>query len=151
MTGGTTGVGGVGGWGMMNVLAGCITVSSAALVDAGIDCVDLISGGVAAIIRNPSDFKSEDGDSSAVLDPCPAEHAQIVAACVVGYLSERDEITELWLKGDAGVSSEDLVDKAVEAAVATRSILVEAVLETAKRKFLGLPSDEKAKDVEMAG
>jgi exosome complex component MTR3 len=151
MAGGTTGVGGVGGWGMMSVLAGCITVSSAALVDAGIDCVDLISGGVAAIVRNPQQSKSKDEDGNTVLDPCPAEHAQVVAACVVGYLAERDEITELWLKGDAGVASEELVDKAVEAAVATRSVLVEAVMETAKRKFPALAEAEKVEDVEMAG
>jgi hypothetical protein len=43
------------------------------------------------------------------------------------------------------------VDKAVEAAVATRSVLVEAVLETAKRRFPALASAEKAQDVAMAG
>lgn len=144
-------MGGIGGWGMMSVLAGCITVSSAALVDAGIDCVDMISGGVAAIIRNPSESKSKDVEGNMILDPCPAENVQVVAACVVGYLAERDEITELWLKGDAGASSEELVDKAVEAAVATRSVLVQAVEETAKRKLPALAGAEKAEDVEMVG
>ncbi|KAE9977244.1 hypothetical protein EG328_002139 [Venturia inaequalis] len=151
LSGGSTGIGGIGGWGMMSVLAGCITVSSAALVDAGIDCVDMISGGVAAIIRNPSESQAKDREGNTILDPCPAEHAQVVAACVVGYLAERDEITELWLKGDAGVSSEELVDKAVEAAVATRSVLLQAVEETAKRKFPALAEAEKDEDVEMVG
>lgn len=151
LSGGSTGVGGIGGWGMMSVLAGCITVSSAALIDAGIDCVDMISGGVAAHIRNPSESKSHDGEENEILDPCPAEHERIVAACVVGYLAERDEITELWLKGDAVVSSGELVDKAVEAAVATRSVLAQAVQEAAKRKFPELADAEKPEDVEMAG
>ena len=53
--------GGGPGWGMMNILAGCITAASAAIVDAGIDCVDLISGGVAALVRpSKDDNKSRD-------------------------------------------------------------------------------------------
>ncbi len=90
-----------GGWGLLNVLAGCITVASAAIVDAGIDVVDMVSGGVAAIIRNPS-ATNKKGTLVRVLDPCPAEHQYIVAACTVGYLTNRDEITELWMKGDGG-------------------------------------------------
>ena len=31
------------GWVMMSVLSGCITVASAALADAGIDCVDIVT------------------------------------------------------------------------------------------------------------
>jgi exosome complex component MTR3 len=158
--GGTTGVGSVGGWGMMNVLAGCITVASAAIADAGIDCLDLVSGGVAAIVKTPQNqHKSSDGDSEMseigqssqlqlVLDPAPPEHQEICAACVVGYLSARDEITELWLKGNipstTGSSTNNvqpqmvgvgnLVDKAVEAAVAVRLVLGEAVREAAELK-----------------
>ncbi|KAI9762926.1 MAG: 3'-5'-exoribonuclease [Geoglossum simile] len=158
--GGTTGVGNVGGWGMMNVLSGCITVASAAIADAGIDCLDLVSGGVAAIVRTsqnrhmPPDEDAdmtEDGQKGQlqlVLDPAPPEHQEIFAACVVGYLSSRDEITELWLKGNTpgptGLSicntqsqmSEigGLVDKAVEAAVAARLVLEEAVREAAEIK-----------------
>ncbi|KAI9780244.1 MAG: 3'-5'-exoribonuclease [Geoglossum umbratile] len=155
--GGTTGVGSVGGWGMMNVLAGCITVASAAIADAGIDCLDLVSGGVAAIVKIQNPHKPPDGDTDMtedgqkdqlqlVLDPAPPEHQEILAACVVGYLSARDEITELWFKGNipgsadfsipdgrsqiAGVGS--LVDKAVEAATAVRLVLGEAVREAAE-------------------
>ena len=40
-----------GQWGMMNVLSGCITVAAAAIADAGIDCVDTVSGGVAALVK----------------------------------------------------------------------------------------------------
>ena len=81
------------GWGLLNVLAGCITVASAAITDAGIDCVDVITGGVAALVRSP---ESKDQMSLArILDPCPAEHREIVAACAVAYLASRDEITEI--------------------------------------------------------
>jgi exosome complex component MTR3 len=157
-SGGTTGIGAVGGWGMMNVLAGCITVSSAAIVDAGIDCVDLVTGGVAAVVQNPmigskTKVKGEDGGTLTVLDPSPPEHAEIGAACVVAYLAERDEIAEMWLRGDAGVSAEALVDQAVAAAAATRSVLVETVMETAKVKFPELTSKSGTEigDVDMTG
>ncbi|KAH0547769.1 hypothetical protein FGG08_000026 [Glutinoglossum americanum] len=154
--GGTTG-GSAGGWGMMNVLAGCITVASAAIADAGIDCLDLVSGGVAAIVKTPqSQHEAPDRDTDMgeigkngrlqlVIDPAPSEHQEIYAACVVGYLSTRDEITELWLKGNIpGTTSFStpmqmaevggLLDKAVEAAVAVRLVLGEAVREAAELK-----------------
>ncbi|KAF2217269.1 hypothetical protein CERZMDRAFT_32542 [Cercospora zeae-maydis SCOH1-5] len=118
------------GWGLMCVLAGCITVASAALCDAGIDCVDLVSGGVAALSGK------EQGEF--VLDPAPPEE-QIRAACVVGYLHSRDEISEMWMKGDAGVESEKLIESAVKAAVLTRTVLVEAVKESAELKLKKLP------------
>ena len=144
---GTGGAFGIGGWGLMSVLAGAITASSAALVDAGIDCVDVISGGVAAAVGQAGD------QQETVLDPAPAEHENVMSCCVVGYLEARDEITELWVKGDAGVHSAILLDKAVEAASASRAVLVDAVMDVAKAKF---PDAIKGKaplggDVEMAG
>jgi len=164
----TAGLGKTGGWGLISVLAGCITVASAAIAGAGIDCVDLVSGGVAAIVRNP-DVKGKgrsDGEIEtkaegpyAVLDPCPAEHQEIVAACVVGYLVGRDEITELWMKGEAGEFAEQLVDKAVHASIATATVLREAVKEAAELKFRGSAGGAKedmkslavSRDVEMVG
>jgi exosome complex component MTR3 len=143
-----------GGWGMMSVLAGCITVASAALVDAGIDCVDLVSGGVAALVR-----ESSEGGSAVVLDPSPPEH-DILSACVVGYLQSRDEITEVWVKGDAGLQTEVLLDQAVKAATLTRTVLAEAVKEAVALKSgnpaeaaNGAPkgSQGKGKDAVMAG
>jgi len=141
-----------GGWGMMSVLAECITVASAALVDAGIDCVDLVSGGTAALV------KGEGGEGEAVvLDPAPAEH-EVTAACVVAYLQSRDEITEMWMKGDAGDSTEGLMDQAVRAAVMSRTVLVEAVKEGLKvggdvQPVNGAPKggEGKGKDVDMTG
>ena len=142
-----------GGWGMMSVLAGCISVASAALVDAGIDCVDLVSGGVAALVHD-----GEAKTQHLALDPSPSEH-NVKAACVVGYLQSRDEVTEMWMKGDAGAETEVLVDGAVKAALMTRTVLAEAVKEGAELKIgkdseaaNGIPKNGKgkAKDVLMA-
>ncbi|KAL1311193.1 hypothetical protein AAFC00_001388 [Neodothiora populina] len=135
----------LGGVGMMNVLAGCITAASAAIVDAGIDCVDLVSGGVAA--STFADDETAEKDIS-VLDPCPDEHDNLRAACVVGYLQSRDEVTELWMKGDAGADAESLIDRAVEAAVLSRTVLADAVKEGAEAKF-GLSSTAGAADAVM--
>jgi exosome complex component MTR3 len=120
--------------GMMNVLAGCLTVASAALADARIDCLDLLAGGVAAIVPGPDQTRMK------LLDPCPTEHEGLNAICVVGYLPARDEVTELWVKGDlpadtedAGLGLETLVDDAINAARGVQSVLREAVKESAER------------------
>lgn len=99
-------------WDMMNILSACVTVSAAALADAGIDCVDIVSGGVAALVETP-----EGGNPSIVLDPVPMEHAKIMAACCVAYLPGRDEITNLWLKGQVPVSDPTLHQQLVARAV----------------------------------
>ncbi|PLN77040.1 exoribonuclease family protein [Aspergillus taichungensis] len=136
-------------WGMMNVLAGCITAASAAIADARIDCIDLVTGGVAALVSD----QSAEGEASSprlMLDTDPAEHKAILSACVVAYMPSRDEITELWLKGDSSnVSLEKgdsrsghdaLIDGAVDAARGAHTVLAEAVRESAARHS-GLPVD----------
>ncbi|KAF2658823.1 hypothetical protein K491DRAFT_652450 [Lophiostoma macrostomum CBS 122681] len=145
------------GWGLLNVLAGCVTVASAAMADAGIDCVDLVSGGVAAVVRD-ADGKENGRGVMRVLDPCPAEHGHVVAACAVGYLAGRDEITTLWMKGDVGESYEALTDGATHAAAGSLSVLKEVLLEAVEANFKGqMGSQEgskqkgKQQDVEMAG
>ncbi|KAF2672144.1 exoribonuclease family protein [Microthyrium microscopicum] len=132
----------VGGWGLFGVLAGCVTAASAALVDAGIDCIDLVSGGVAALVARPlgngdDDGKRDDGvGGEVVLDPNPTEHENIVAACVVAYVASKDEVTLLWLRGgSSSETSEKLMDGAVSAALASRGVLEEALKETALLKF----------------
>jgi exosome complex component MTR3 len=143
------------GWGLLNVLAGCITVASAAITDAGIDCVDVVSGGVAAIVRNPD--SRDQKDFARILDPCPAEHKEVVAACVVAYLPSRDEVTELWMKGDVGADPEALIEGATHAAVGSLAVVKEILLEALQSKFQGQlkGSDggvkRKAHDVEMTG
>lgn len=145
-----------GKWGLMTVLASCITVASAAIADAGIDCVDLVSGGVAALVRQENADQADkqakteqDQHFMMVLDPCPAEHPKILAACVVGHLSARDEVTEFWFKGGgfkskdgsgsltAGNLEQHLLDGAVRAAAASRTVLGAAVKEASQLR-LGL-------------
>lgn len=141
---------GLSGWGMMSVLSGCMTVASAAIADAGIDCCDLVSGGVAAIVLQPSPPNtqiggSEDLGKEIVLDPCPSEHADILAVCVVGHLRSRDEITEIWSRGDIGGSSDEkipgepsfetLLERAVDAAVSSRLVLDAALREAMEYKL----------------
>ncbi|EED18165.1 3' exoribonuclease family protein [Talaromyces stipitatus ATCC 10500] len=150
-------------WGMMNVLAGCITAAAAAIADARIDCLDLVAGGVAALVTEDEDETDSTNSGSRpprlLLDPDPAEHQNIVAACVVGYLPSRDEITEIWLKGDTSeVASttpgskkvpghEVLLDGAIDAARAARSVLAAAVRESGERfiaQSAGVPETTKA-------
>ena len=151
---GEDGAAGLSGWGMMSVLSGCMTVASAAIADAGIDCSDLVSGGVAAVVRQPIPPYSQTGSPKAssvdvVLDPCPSEHSDILAVCVVGYLRSRDEITEIWTRGDVdslsgeGASEQSgfdvLLDRAVEAAVSSRLVLDAALKEATEYKLRKVP------------
>jgi exosome complex component MTR3 len=149
---GTTG----GGLGLLNVLAGCITVASAAIVDAGIDVVDMVSGGVAAMVRVPS---ARDGKWQVVriLDPCPAEHQVIVAACAVAYLASRDEITEVWMKGDMGPDPDGLIEGAIHAAIGSVGVLKDVLSEAVGARFHGQTTatskeatKRKQEDVEMS-
>jgi len=151
-------IGGRGGgnWGLMSVLAGCVTAASAALVDAGIDCVDLVSGGVAALATG----NEGDGKAEVVIDPTPTEH-EIKAACLVAYLQSRDEITEMWMKGGAGADMDSLVEQAVRSATLARTVLVDAVKEATDAKtglqmqangtLPGAKGKAATKDVNMTG
>jgi exosome complex component MTR3 len=143
-------LGPAGQWGMMNVLSGCITVASAAISDAGIDCVDMVSGGVAAVIRDRELNASVKSGAplsqpTLVLDPVPSEHSEILAACVVGYLPSRDEITDLWAKGDFDTgysedghsSYESLSENAIEAAKGSYRVLDAALKESVALKLRG--------------
>ncbi|CAK7220917.1 3'-5'-exoribonuclease [Sporothrix bragantina] len=129
-------------WGMMNVLSGCITVASAALADAGIDCVDTVAGGVAAVVETTeaADSKLKDAtevETALVVDPVPAEHGKIMAACCVAYLPNRDEVTNLWLKGDLPASADgtlhlQMLNKALHAARQADRVIVAALKEAAE-------------------
>ena len=158
-----------GDWAAMRGWGGCVTVASAAMVDAGIDCVDLAVGGVAAVVvdgdgdkkgkgREIDEASGQEGSVRMVLDPSPMEHERVVAAAMVAYLQSRDEITELWIKGDAGVEVEDLINGAVHAANASRTVLAEELREAGERKFgeaekIGLAEDNTSTktDVDMTG
>lgn len=161
ITGATKGSVNTGNWGFMSVLSACITAASAALIEAGIDCVDVVSGGTAAIVRNP-DAKNKNkrvsggysvGSTSIVMDPRPSEHHEILASCAVGYLPQRDEITELWMSGDLELDAEKLIDTAVETARLTSRVLVEAIKDSAKGKATGVGDEAQhsVEDVAMTG
>ncbi|KAJ2904471.1 hypothetical protein MKZ38_008002 [Zalerion maritima] len=113
----------------MNVLSGCITVASAAIADAGIDCVDMVAGGVAALVASEEDK----GEPRFVLDPAPSEHDKILAGCCVAYLPSRDEITNLWYKGQTSGNDTllytQLVEKAVQASRGANKVLVDTLKE----------------------
>ena len=149
------------GWGMMSLLSGCITVASAAIADAGIDCIDLVTGGVAAMGRQPepslqrakSMVKTDLSDlaNQIMADPCPAEHEDLQVACVVGYVQSRDELTEIWVKGkalegnnelDSQAKLDMLLDRAIEAAVAARLVVVGAINESTKSKIHKARNDQ---------
>ena len=119
-------------WDTMNILSGCITVASAALADAGIDCVDTVAGGVAALVPNDQD----NGKPMIVLDPVPSEHEKILAACCVAYLPARDELTNLWFKGDIPASDIGLynllIEEGVLASRSANSVLVDSLGETVR-------------------
>lgn len=119
-------------WDMMNALSGCITVASAALADAGIDCVDTVAGGVAALVGEGEDAVEE--VPRIVIDPIPSEHGKIYAACCVAYLPTRDEITNLWFKGDlpdndAGLYLH-LMNNGIKASKQANQVLVDCLGET---------------------
>jgi exosome complex component MTR3 len=118
-------------WDTMNVLSGCVTVASAALADAGIDCVDTVAGGVSALVVG------EDGSEAVVVDPVPSEHGKIAAACCVAYLPTRDEVTNLWFKGNLDSSNgqwyTELVQRGIQASLSANRVLVGSLNETARR------------------
>ncbi|GAB1319039.1 3'-5'-exoribonuclease [Madurella fahalii] len=117
-------------WDMMNALSGCITVASAALADAGIDCVDTVAGGVAALVQDAGDGSNP----SIVVDPIPSEHEKILAACCIAYLPTREEVTNLWFKGDLPASDMELytslVESGIQASRHANRVLVECLSET---------------------
>ncbi|CAJ2501878.1 Uu.00g047310.m01.CDS01 [Anthostomella pinea] len=119
------------GWDMMNVLSGCITVASAAIADAGIDCVDTVAGGVAALVaRQPN------SPPAIVLDPAVSEYHKVFAACCVAYLPTRDEITNIWFKGQLPGADSMLYNRMVERSlVACRNanrVVITALNETVR-------------------
>lgn len=119
-------------WDMMVVLGQCITVAAAAIADAGIDCVDTISGGVAALVAGP-----DESSPIVVLDPAPSEHEKILAACCVGYLPARDEITNLWLKGQLPSSDTDLQRMLVARAIQASKGTYQAISASLEEAIIG--------------
>jgi exosome complex component MTR3 len=136
------------GLGCMQALAGAITCSSAAIADAGIECIDLVSAGIAAAVEKEHGVEM-------VMDPSPLDGYDVKAAVLVGYMAGRDELTLVWTKGnlevvdEAGKAGEfeNVIDKAVEVATQVRAVLNAAVKE---RVVVALGAVvEKGKDVDV--
>jgi exosome complex component MTR3 len=120
----------------MNVVSGCITAASAALLDAQIDCLDLITGGVAAVAPG------HDGFSIILLDPSSSEVPCPGSAAVVAYMPARDEITLIWAKGDMSADPNPqtigyytLLDNAVDAARGAHFVLKQIITENAQSQI----------------
>jgi exosome complex component MTR3 len=140
------------GCGLFNLLAAAINVSVAALVDARIDCLDLLSAGVGAVVAGP------DGTPLRLLDPVAAEHEEILSSCVVGYLPSRDEVVQVWSSGqipttgDGGTLGYDqLLDSAIASARGAQAVLQAALLESVTRTPSSTkpPAKDDRQDVEM--
>ncbi|PKS11597.1 hypothetical protein jhhlp_003362 [Lomentospora prolificans] len=114
-------------WNLVHTLSACITVASAAFMDAGIDCVDSVSGGAATLVSSATQ------DVEVQLTPLPQEPSQILAACCVAYLPSRDEMTALWIKGHipppGSTHQARLIATAIQAAKASKYPLVESLTE----------------------
>ena len=125
-------------WSIMSMLSGCITAASAAITDAGIDSVDLVTGGTAAIVRKRSKDTGAGSSSTYIAhDLYPSEHVEVLAACVVGYLQSRDETTHLWAKTGKTTTKfelDDLINPAIEGAKGSRAVLMAALEERSSPK-----------------
>lgn len=120
-------------WDTMNVLSGCITVASAAIADAGIDCVDTVAGGVAALVS-----EDEGGaEPRIVVDPIVSNHKRILAACCLAYLPTRDEITNMWFKGQLPGADmmlyNSMMEKSLVACRSANRVIVQSLNETAQK------------------
>lgn len=117
-------------WNTMTVLGGCITVASAAIADAGIDCLDTVIGGVAALVMN----ESRKTEPLVVIEPFPYKYGTIVAACCVAYSARRDEVTNIWYRGclqPADITTRRaLVGRAIMASKGTNMIVASSLVES---------------------
>lgn len=115
-------------------MAAAVNCAAAAVADAGIECVDLVAAGVAAVGQ----------DGVVRLDPV----GEARAAALVAYMAARDEVTLVWTRGEGGEEEmEALVESAVGVASRVRGVVNEAVME----RLVAVLDAKKPKDVEMSG
>jgi len=140
------------GVGFFNMLAGCINVAVAALVDARVDCLDLLAAGVCAVVPGSG------SKPLMILDPAAAEHQLVLSSCLVGYLPSRDEVVEIWFNGtglkqggDGGLGFDELTDGAAAAARGAQTVLKDVLLESMMRSRLATKTiqHDETTDVEM--
>ncbi|KAG4301783.1 hypothetical protein PCANB_002134 [Pneumocystis canis] len=111
--------------GELSTFAAAITCASAAIADASIECIDLVTG--AAAIMNK--------ENCMIMDPTEEDENEKTFSLVVGYMAVRDELTELWSHGlmpsDSINQSEsnDIISKCISMASDYRFVLNNAIMQ----------------------
>ncbi|GAO17755.1 uncharacterized protein UV8b_07430 [Ustilaginoidea virens] len=113
-------------WDSMTVLGGCITVASAAIADAGIDCADTITGGVAAIVMD----SGLSGEPFIVHGPMRSKNWVILAVCCVAYMTQRNDVTNLWYKGCLSLPDPSMRRSLIARAISVCKGMHETIIET---------------------
>jgi exosome complex component MTR3 len=124
--------------GKWSLLAIAANATSAAIAEAGIDVVDLVSA---------SSFAST--DNGLVIDPTGDEEDSASAGGVVGYMASMGKVTDLWVTGSVEVEEEgdmdvdsghvrfgEMLKKVVSAAADARLVINHALMELVKEKGL---------------
>ncbi|KAK9467962.1 3' exoribonuclease family, domain 1-domain-containing protein [Lipomyces arxii] len=92
---------------MKQVAAACVTVAGVALVDAGIELTDIVTGCAVKFGAGVNDKVELDLDSDGV----PGDRPDIVGRGVVSYMAGRDEITGFWFDDESpNADSSNLVE-----------------------------------------
>lgn len=110
--------------GETSTLAAAITCASAAIADASIECIDLVTGSAAVINR----------ERRLVMDPTDDDEIGKMFSVVVGYMAVKDELTELWSYG-LGLDSKDesridyIIHRCISMASDYRFVLNNAIMQ----------------------
>jgi ribonuclease PH len=124
--------------GKWSLLAIAANATSAAIAEAGIDVVDLVSASSFAVT-----------DNGLVIDPTGDEEESASAGGVVGYMASMGKVTDLWVTGSVEVEEEgdmdvdsghlrfgEMLKKVVSAAADARLVINHALMELVKEKGL---------------
>jgi exosome complex component MTR3 len=104
-------------WKEMHILSASITVASAALVDAGIGTLDVVTGGVAALVQSPSSLEPR-----IVLDPISCLDTQILTVCSVACLPNLGQIVSTWMTAQQPSRSKSMPSLVHIAALSCKAI-----------------------------
>ncbi|KAG5518762.1 hypothetical protein PMAC_002733 [Pneumocystis sp. 'macacae'] len=111
--------------GELSTFAAAITCASAAIADASIECIDLVTG-AAAIINK---------DNCVIMDPTEEDENDKIFSLVIGYMAIRDELTELWSFGLKLFNSadqdesDDIISKCISMASDYRLVLNNVIMQ----------------------
>ncbi|KTW27307.1 hypothetical protein T552_02289 [Pneumocystis carinii B80] len=116
--------------GESSTFAAAITCASAAIADASIECVDLVTGSAAVINK----------ENCLVMDPTDDDEIEKMFSIVIGYMAVRDELTELWSYG-LGLNSIDeskmdhIINNCISMALDYRFVLNNAIMQTLEERL----------------